>query len=79
MVTRRGDRRRGLIRYGVVVIAVAMVSLLNAGSEIRSACGSSIRGEAGQVLCCCVTYGGGQCCANVSVCTGGFIPGCVCR
>jgi hypothetical protein len=29
------------------------------------------------VLCCCSTYGGGQCCANVSFC-GGFVPGCLC-
>jgi len=31
-----------------------------------------------RVTCCCRTSGGGQCCAEVSVCTGGFVPGCFC-
>jgi len=30
------------------------------------------------ILCCCSTYGGGSCCADVSFCTGVAIPGCVC-
>jgi hypothetical protein len=31
-----------------------------------------------KVTCCCRISGGGQCCAEVSVCTGGFVPGCFC-
>ncbi len=30
------------------------------------------------VLCCCRVYGGGTCCAEVSYCSGGFVPGCIC-
>ncbi len=30
------------------------------------------------VTCCCRVSGGGQCCNEVSVCTGGFVPGCYC-
>src|SRR6478672_9984796 len=29
------------------------------------------------VLCCCKTYSGGECCARVAVCAG-KIPGCFC-
>jgi hypothetical protein len=29
------------------------------------------------VLCCCKTYSGGECCAQVAACTG-KIPGCFC-
>ncbi len=32
-----------------------------------------------QVQCCCRTFNGGQCCAMVSCCSGGFVPGCSCR
>ncbi len=32
-----------------------------------------------RVTCCCRVSGGGQCCAEVSVCTGGFVPGCYCN
>jgi hypothetical protein len=31
------------------------------------------------VLCCCATYNGGQCCKYVSFCTGSYVPGCVCN
>jgi hypothetical protein len=31
-----------------------------------------------QVLCCCRTYNGGQCCNYVSFCSGSLIPGCMC-
>jgi hypothetical protein len=31
-----------------------------------------------KVTCCCRVSGGGQCCGEVSVCTGGFVPGCYC-
>lgn len=30
------------------------------------------------VLCCCRTYNGGQCCNYVGFCGGGFVPGCMC-
>jgi hypothetical protein len=30
------------------------------------------------VLCCCPTYGGGQCCKYVGYCGGNFVPGCMC-
>lgn len=30
------------------------------------------------VLCCCPTYNGGQCCKYVMSCMGGFVPGCFC-
>ena len=33
---------------------------------------------ANQVLCCCSTGNGGQCCKYVSMCTGSYIPGCWC-
>jgi hypothetical protein len=35
-------------------------------------------GIAQNVLCCCGTSGGGQCCKYVSMCMGTFIPGCFC-
>lgn len=30
------------------------------------------------VLCCCRTFGGGECCAEVDTCSVPFIPGCFC-
>lgn len=30
------------------------------------------------IICCCTTYSGGTCCADVSFCSGVFVPGCVC-
>jgi hypothetical protein len=30
------------------------------------------------VICCCRIHGGGQCCAEVSFCSGTFVPGCFC-
>lgn len=30
------------------------------------------------VFCCCRTMGGGQCCGQATMCTGAFVPGCIC-
>lgn len=30
------------------------------------------------VLCCCRTLMGGTCCAEVSYCSGTYVPGCMC-
>ena len=29
-------------------------------------------------ICCCPTYGGGTCCAQMSFCSGYFVTGCIC-
>jgi len=37
----------------------------------------AVQKSAQTVLCCCRTMGGGQCCAQVSMC-GIIVPGCLC-
>jgi len=67
---------RILLRVTILLLAALVLS----GAQSYSACGAPvIRTPGQQVLCCCATWGGGQCCAYIAMCTGNFIPGCVCR
>ncbi len=72
----------------VVISLIISVLVFSTGAFAASSCRTPIHqtnqslGEPGKlktaVLCCCPTYSGGQCCANVGFC-GGFVPGCMCK
>jgi hypothetical protein len=58
----------------ILVLAALATPLFLAPKQAQ--CGSSTQ-IFSEVLCCCNTWGGGQCCKWVTFC-GAFIPGCMC-
>jgi hypothetical protein len=68
-----------------VILAALSVADAEAGctqamcqARFAAANGLSLtRGRVAQVLCCCKTHSGGECCTRVAQC-GGRLPGCFC-
>jgi hypothetical protein len=74
------------MRYLIIVAAILAAGTASAGDRAQCLRDSAPRtinvttpagGIANNVMCCCPTSNGGQCCKYVSFC-GGFIPGCFC-
>lgn len=56
---------------------MARVYLLLAALALALSLTASVQPCAAGVLCCCRTFNGGTCCAQVPIC-GEIIPGCLC-
>ena len=61
----------------VVLVVLALGAFFIPIPAVEAHCRQPFKTSAGEVLCCCPTYGGGQCCAYVSFC-GSYVPGCNC-
>lgn len=58
------------------LIIITILTVIGFGVSFRS----EIACATGLVICCCETWNGGTCCAEVGYCDGGtMIPGCRCR
>lgn len=54
-----------------------MLALMLVGASVPF-CPQPTQAQAGQVLCCCNTYLGGQCCNFQTSCLG-LVRGCICK
>lgn len=67
------------VYVGMLVLGLSLVGFPGGAARKRAlAAPSQPRAARDNVLCCCRIHGGGQCCAEVSFCTGTFVPGCFC-
>ncbi len=64
-----------IMLISVMVLATLAIPIFFMAPK-EAQCGSSTQ-IFGEVLCCCQTWSGGQCCKWVTFC-GSFIPGCMC-
>ncbi len=64
---------------GMIVLGLSLVGFPGGVAQKGAlAAPSKPRVAVDNVLCCCRIHGGGQCCAEVAFCSGGFVPGCFC-
>lgn len=62
----------------MILVSLA-IALLTSGATAITACGQPLaRTPHQRVLCCCQVANGGQCCGYVAVCSGAYVPGCLC-
>ena len=64
------------MKYLFVAVTLLTMSLAIPADTIRANCHD--HGLGGQTLCCCETYGGGQCCKQVLICNTSML-GCGCK
>jgi hypothetical protein len=65
------------MRIYIGMIVLTLIGFPGGAAQMKASAPEQ-RAAVDNVLCCCRIHGGGQCCAEVAFCSGGFVPGCFC-
>ena len=65
------------IYIGMLMLGLTLIGFSGGAVQIKASAPEQ-RAAVDNVLCCCRIHGGGQCCAEVTFCSGTFVPGCFC-